>query len=79
MEREPRIAAVKVALPWRRSLHNGGLEAFDFRLSSSLLRRGLRSGKVLRRIEGGLRNGEPITLCDAAFLSFHLLLCFSVF
>ena len=40
---------------------------------------GIRSGKVLRRGEGGLRSDEPVTLCDAAFSSFLLLLCFSVF
>ena len=66
----------------RRS--EGGFVAAELRLliSGFLVRcyeGGLRSGEVLRRGEGGLHNGEPVTLCDAAFSSFLLLLCFSIF
>ena len=40
---------------------------------------GLRSGEVLRHDEGDLRSGEPVTLCDAAFSLFLLMLYFSFF
>ena len=51
-------------------------------ISASLVRcdeGGPRRGKVFRRGEGGLNSGEPVTLCDVAFSSFLLMLCFSVF
>ena len=40
---------------------------------------GLLNGELLRCGERGLLSGELVTLCDAAFSSFLLLLCFSVF
>ena len=68
------------------SLHRGegGFAATDpMPLISGFLVRccegGLCSGEVLRRGKGVLHSGEPVTLCDAVFLSFLLLLCFSVF
>ena len=67
----------------RRS--KGGFVAANLRpLISGFLVRcgegGLRSGeRGPHNGEGGLRSGEPVTLCDAAFSSFLLLLCFSVF
>ena len=41
--------------------------------------RPLISGFLVRCDEGGLCSGEPVTLCDATFSSFLLLLCFSIF
>ena len=73
MEREPRFAEGE-----------GGFTAANSKpLISGFLVRcgkgGLRSSEVLHRGEGGLHSDEPVTLCDAAFSSFMLMLCFSIF
>ena len=79
MEREPRFAAAKVALHRQRLLQSSGPEAFDFKSTGSLLGRGSsqrRSASPQRRVSLSRRTSS---LSNAAFLSFLLMFCFSVF